>query len=202
MTTTEPLFRIDRGRIDSAVETITDAFADDPGVKRLRLSPRTVRTVHEMQVRHSLESGEVVATSERCEGVMLFCAGDRAGTSFLGLLRSGMLLRSIPLLRVFANKQMRSVIRTIERDRKNLDIGPFYYLSVIGVRRVDQGRGHGGRLLRYLVERADREGMAVYLETQTEKNVGIYSRFGFEVLRRVDINDWMPMWEMARRPIA
>ena len=43
---------------------------------------------------------------------------------------------------------------------------------VIGVMQEYQGMGHGAQMLKYLCERADQETKAIYLETQTEMNVG------------------------------
>lgn len=198
MTKTKPLYRVRRDSLDSAVDTLTDAFADDPGIARMKISPRSMRTLHEMQARHALREGKILATSEHCEGVLLFHPDDRAGINFWGVMTSGVLLRMAPLLRMFTNKTTRQVITTIESDRKKLDIGPYYYLSVIGVRRDLQGQGHGGRLLRWLIDRADADGKSIYLETQTAKNVALYERFGFEVVRRLEFEEWLTMWEMMR----
>jgi predicted N-acetyltransferase YhbS len=46
----------------------------------------------------------------------------------------------------------------------------------------DQRRGLGSRLVRPILERADRDGVACHLETADPANVPYYRRFGFEVV--------------------
>ena len=58
---------------------------------------------------------------------------------------------------------------------------PHYYLFMLGVCPAAQGKGIGGRLLADMLGRVDREGMTTYLETQNERNVRFYRKFGFEV---------------------
>lgn len=79
-----------------------------------------------------------------------------------------------------------------------LKIGPFFYLMAIGVLPESQGKGYGGQLLKHLCERADRETKAIYLETQTERNVHWYEKFGFHVVKQVAISDWLTLGEMVR----
>lgn len=59
---------------------------------------------------------------------------------------------------------------------------PVWYLEVLGVHPDHQGRGVGRRLLRPVLEEADRTGVACYLETAERRNVGFYERSGFSVL--------------------
>lgn len=52
-----------------------------------------------------------------------------------------------------------------------------------------------------LIEKADKEEKAVYLETDTEDNVKLYEHYGFKVVKEVILPDLeIPMWEMARAP--
>ncbi len=76
---------------------------------------------------------------------------------------------------------------------------PHAYLWFLGVRRDAQGHGVGSRLLRIACERLDAAGMAAYLETQTERNVALYRRHGFEVTSEFHARrDSPPMWTMWR----
>ena len=51
---------------------------------------------------------------------------------------------------------------------------------------ASQGLGHGSALIAPGLERADSEGVGVWLETQTEDNLPFYPRFGFELVTRVE----------------
>ena len=80
---------------------------------------------------------------------------------------------------------------------------PHAYLWFLGVRREAQGHGIGTRLLRAACERLDAERMAAYLETQTERNIALYRRHGFEVTSEFRARrDSPPMWTMWRDPRA
>jgi GNAT superfamily N-acetyltransferase len=76
-----------------------------------------------------------------------------------------------------------------------------WYLSLLAVDPELQGKGVGGALLAPVLERADREGLPVYLETQKEANVAWYGRHGFgvlETLRLPNVPDSPTMWTLQR----
>jgi ribosomal protein S18 acetylase RimI-like enzyme len=78
---------------------------------------------------------------------------------------------------------------------------PHAYLWFLGVRRSAQGHGVGSRLLKVGTDRLDAAGQPAYLETQTERNVGLYRRHGFEVISEHRARpDAPPLWSMWREP--
>jgi ribosomal protein S18 acetylase RimI-like enzyme len=78
---------------------------------------------------------------------------------------------------------------------------PHAYLSFFGVRPEAQGLGVGSRMLRVATGRLDAAAMPAYLETQTERNVALYRRHGFEVTREFRARpDAQRMWTMWREP--
>lgn len=58
-----------------------------------------------------------------------------------------------------------------------------WYLEFIATRREWQGKGAGGMLIRWGLERSDREGTETYLEASPQ-GVPVYKRFGFEEVER------------------
>lgn len=82
--------------------------------------------------------------------------------------------------------------------------GPFWYLGVLGVAPEWQGLGLGSRLAAPGLERADRENLPVTLETSQPRNLPLYRRLGFEVLRALgsDETGGPPVWTMLRPPRA
>ena len=83
--------------------------------------------------------------------------------------------------------------RYVDKLHRRLVPYPHWYLEIIGVAPAHQGQGFSSRLLRPVLERIDRERMPCYLETNAEKNVAIYRRFGFEVVSE----DKMPGTEVT-----
>jgi GNAT superfamily N-acetyltransferase len=75
-----------------------------------------------------------------------------------------------------------------------------YYLNLLGVTPDQQGHGVGSALLRAVLDRADREGAAAYLEATSPKNRALYERHGFAVSIELRCSDCPPLWAMWRRP--
>jgi ribosomal protein S18 acetylase RimI-like enzyme len=101
--------------------------------------------------------------------------------------------------------ERRRFLRTVtmfERRRQALMPMPHWYLQAIGVDPDRHGRGRGTTLVREGLARADRDGVPVYLETETERNVAFYTGLGFRVLEQhaVEALDQLPVWLMRADP--
>jgi ribosomal protein S18 acetylase RimI-like enzyme len=79
-------------------------------------------------------------------------------------------------------------------DEAHSHFGPF------GVEPSLQGRGIGSQVLHEYCRRLDEVGLLGYLETDKEVNVGLYQRFGFEVVAENTVLG-VPCW-YQRRPAA
>jgi len=77
---------------------------------------------------------------------------------------------------------------------------PHWYLAVIGTDPPSQGRGVGSSLLAPVLERADREGVSAYLETQKIENVSWYRHHGFDVVQELHVRGCPQLWTMSREP--
>lgn len=79
---------------------------------------------------------------------------------------------------------------------------PHAYLWFLGVTHEAQGHGVGSRLLKVATDRLDGQGRPAYLETQTERNLALYRRHGFEVTSEHRPRPDAPMlWSMWREPV-
>ncbi len=63
---------------------------------------------------------------------------------------------------------------------------PFCYLWFIGVNPADQNIGIGKALLNEILTKAEKQGLPVYLETSTSKNVPWSEKFGFTIYKKLD----------------
>ncbi|TPX08251.1 uncharacterized protein E0L32_001853 [Thyridium curvatum] len=61
---------------------------------------------------------------------------------------------------------------------------PHWYLECIATSKEHQGRGAGGMLVRWGVERADRDGVESYLDSTAEGR-GLYVKHGFREIKRL-----------------
>ena len=76
-----------------------------------------------------------------------------------------------------------------------------WYLFEIGISNKFRNKGYASRLLKPILEKCDQEGMACYLETHNEKNVGLYSHFEFAVKEAGKLpGSNVTHWAMLRSP--
>ena len=80
--------------------------------------------------------------------------------------------------------------------------GELWFLPLIGVDPVAQGRGLGSALLRHGLAACDRDGRPTYLEATSPRNRALYERHGFRVADVIQAGSSPPMWAMLRQPGA
>jgi ribosomal protein S18 acetylase RimI-like enzyme len=74
-----------------------------------------------------------------------------------------------------------------------------YYLFMIGVSPDCQGLGLGSTILSRALETVDAARMPAYLENSNPKNMPLYERHGFKVLKEIRFEpDGPPLWPMWR----
>jgi len=100
-------------------------------------------------------------------------------------------------------RRLMAVFRQFNGRRKKLMPEPHWYLMAIGVDPLHQGRGFGSALMRSGIRRADHDNRSIYLETESELNVGFYERLGFDVIEEMTIVEIdLPFSLMIRPPRA
>ncbi len=77
---------------------------------------------------------------------------------------------------------------------------PHWYLPLIGVDPAYQGKGYGAALIRYALQKCDRDQAPAYLESTNPRNAPLYQRHGFEVLGTIQVGASPPLVPMLRRP--
>jgi len=196
----ETLYRVGVDDRERAKAVLTSAFHEEIEIltQKYSLKRRAAEEMFSTPLGLGLSKGEVYASSERMEGVIAVLPGEHANSGLISFLASGAFFRSLGALKLMMRKDVRTTLSEMSRDKKALNLGPYYYVAVLGVARDHQGKGIGGRLLAALCERADAEGRALYLETQTSRNVAWYEGYGFRVRKSLGSADTMQIWEMAR----
>jgi ribosomal protein S18 acetylase RimI-like enzyme len=75
------------------------------------------------------------------------------------------------------------------------------YLALLGVQPAHQGQGHAKKLLESMLTRLDALGQAACLETENARNVGLYQKFGFQLLDQSPLTGSpVNCWVMMREP--
>jgi ribosomal protein S18 acetylase RimI-like enzyme len=110
-------------------------------------------------------------------------------------------LRLLPPLVRFLGLRTASVLAGLERMEEQHPHDPsHWYLFILGTEQAVQGRGLGSALLAQVLARVDVDGMPVYLESSSERNLALYGRHGFEVTSEVAIPGGPRVWPMWREP--
>lgn len=91
------------------------------------------------------------------------------------------------------NVQRYWIWKQVQQDAQNLlwqDPRGYYFCNVVGVTSEARGMGVGKKLMKCVMEKADREGMPCYLESSKGyPNVGIYEKMGFQLVKEIECAD-------------
>ena len=149
-------------------------------------------------LRYGVLWGEVYASSPKMEAVAAWLPHERARITSWRIIRAG----GVGLLLRVGRKpvsKMRSAAAFLFSVHSRRAPSPHWYLSVIGVTPASQGRSHARDLLQPMIARLDEDGLGCYLETQNEKNIAIYERYGFRVVEEGVIpGSTVKFWAMLR----
>ncbi len=198
----DSLIRLTTAQVKPAAATLARAFQDYPlsayffpdASERERKQPVTFQSL----VRYGIQNGEVYATSPNMEGVAMWLPSDRRRRTPWSEIRSGrFLLLFISGRKVIARqKAFGEYAETVRKRRAPIS---HLYLQMLGVDPVHQGKGYSSLLLRAMFARIDKECLPCFLETQAEKNVGLYEHLGFRVVEEGIVPDSkVKSWAMLR----
>jgi GNAT superfamily N-acetyltransferase len=178
------IVRLTDSQVPAAAATLARAFHDDPlmiyaipdPAERARLLP----DVYARMIRFGLLTGEVHATAGALEGAAIWLPPNAKWTRE-NLEASGM-HQLATLIGNDAYQRYRDVVGREWQARERDMTEACWYLFILGVEPRVQRRGLGGALMRPVVERADAEHLACYLETENQRNVAFYLKHGFELI--------------------
>jgi ribosomal protein S18 acetylase RimI-like enzyme len=178
------------------VDTLALAFQNDPAFAWILPNPEIRRArlpqIFRFLAREDFAAGSAWHSPEM-EVATLWRAPGRHKDVPLGMLRTQITylsaLRTASLRGDAVGKSMAA----------HHPAGNHHYLRFVGVHPDKQGKGWGGAAIRAGIERADADGLPIYLETATQSNVGLYKRFGFDVTAEWDVPNGGPhFWAMSR----
>ena len=191
------LYKIQKKDLKNAVNVLNNAFSEESMWKEVFNDEDKNRVLTEVMVRFCLKYGNVLSTSDNFEGVMAIVPHDKDMTT-LRIIRSGAFFLSMKISS--EAKKMKVLSNAVEEAKKSLDLGSYIHLLIMGVSQEFQGKGFGGKLLRAVIEKSEKERKPIYLETQKEENVNLYKKYGFSVKKNIILPEPLnlPMWLMVR----
>jgi GNAT superfamily N-acetyltransferase len=189
-------------QVREASHVLAAAFADDPAWVYILPDPerrrRSMPWLASLNLRMALPYGATFTTpGGRVEGIAAFYPPGRYPVP---LLRQLWLARAMPLR--LSLRSIAHVLRfTAAVERVHPKDPQQWYLSILAVAPERQRQGVGSFLMAPVLQRADEEGAAVYLETTKEENLAYYPRFGFELEGDFLVPKGGPrVWTLLRRP--
>jgi ribosomal protein S18 acetylase RimI-like enzyme len=188
-----PLETVPWAETEKVIDLFYSAFQKDPFFEFLQETARTPKQAIRQNFYFDLSRGKlngvIFRTSNAYEGAALWhLTGFPKSTFILNLKIMQFKLRQF---RIRDIRKLLPFFYEIEKAHVTLIRRPHYYLSLLGVHPNHHGQGWGSKLLRPVLEHADKNRKVCYLETETEKNVDMYRHFGFEVVKtlRPDFSD-------------
>jgi hypothetical protein len=180
----DKIFRLKRSQVEPAAKILAKAFENDPLHIAYFPDPtkRVKQNYHLMKfsIRYSLRFGEVYTTSPKLEGIALWQLEDPKEEQ-----------QDKPRS-LFANwLSFRLVVALGQATEKVTSI----YDCMIST----QYELVASSLIKPMLARIDKEQLQCYLDTNIEKNVGLYQHFGFKVLKKYQIPGTnVKNWSMLR----
>jgi len=145
--------------------------------------------VHEYFLRRDYSYNTPFVTSPKVEGIAIWIHSDKwKKRRFWRIITSGAIWQAVKI-GCRAIRKMQKFDQYIERKHKELAPNTHWYLSVLAVDPEYQGKGFGSKLIRKMLARIDKEGLPCYVETEGEKNISMYKRYGFKVLEEFTVPD-------------
>ena len=196
------LFRIKKYHIKPAAAMVARAFQDNavfvhciPDADKRK---RILNYLFQFRLRCGVLYGEVYALSSKLEGIAVWVLSEHVQMTPWQMLRAGGLGFYLK-----AGDKLAAKLHAIEEyilsfHRRLLDF-PYWHLSPVAVDPPYQGKGYATALLKAMFVRTDKEDLPCVLETQNERGMRFYKRFGFRVIEKGTIPDTtIPHWAMLR----
>ncbi len=193
---------LQKAEIKQAARVMARAFYDEPISRHaypdLARREKKLPYVYEFLLRYAHRYGQIFVTSEKIEGLAAWIYLEKVSSSLGQLFVSGAI---IPLLKmgIRASRNMRPYFGHLEKKHKIMMPGTHWYLMLMGVAPEAQRQGYATKLINNMLTRIDHEGLPCYLETDSERNISVYQRFGFKVIEEFDVpKAGVREWAMLR----
>ena len=180
--------RMSPGDMDAACEVIGLAFEDNPNTLAVMRGDRSkARGMMQAAVRAAklgrTYSHVLLAEDEgRVVGVLNAAAWPNCQLSTGEKLRAASVMIRVVGWGLPRSLRMMSVWAKHDPQEHHWHLGP------IGVHPGRQGRGVGKLLLGAFLKTVDEQRLPAYLETDVDRNVVLYEKFGFTVIAQAEIN--------------
>jgi ribosomal protein S18 acetylase RimI-like enzyme len=186
-----PVTRSDRDRFES---TMAVAFTNDPLVRWAWADP--------LQYVRTFVPFTTLFGGKSFDHGSAYVIGDFFGV--VQWLPPGVQPDDAPMLELFernmSEPKLGQLLAMLEQMGGFHPNEPHWYLPLIAIDPIYQGRGYGTALMQQGLARCDRARQLAYLEATSLPSRRFYERLGFRVLGEIRSADSPPMFPMLREP--
>ena len=200
----DSLVRLRKADIKQAARVLTESFQQYPLLvqKYPDESQRNKAAYYFFLVivGYGIRWGEVYAASPRMEGIAVWYRSEHFPMRFRKILRS------VPFSALLGFPwsgvgRLQAAADFVEARHQLTAPAGHWFLDSVGVLPQYQGKGYGGKLIRAMLVRTDREKLPVYLDTMDEVDVRRYEHFGFRIIDKSAVpKTTLTNWSMLREP--
>ena len=199
------LYKLTPDDMKKVCKVAGDAFENDPTMV-FAYPDEKVRKQNSpygfyMLYNYGIKYGLAYATSKNLEGITIWLPPDKTYPSTWTMMRYGgfYVMRKIGL-KLKVMKRTMKVFNYEEERHKHYVPYDHWYFQNIAVKPEEQGKGYGGLLISTMLKTIESDGLPIYVETNTEKSVSIYQKYGFEIIEHTIIPETdVPLWCMLRK---
>ncbi len=197
--------RLPPERAAAAASLLGRAFAKDPGFRwalpddEKRATQLTWLAERLLRIA-TLLNGHVEALDEQPSAVALWVPVEKPWEEPLRMLFRAGLFAAPFNLGLTAVRRLAVMAAPMTLMHRAFAPIPHDYLMQLAVEPREQGRGLGSSLLKEGLERSERAGRAVWLETTNQRNVAFYERHGFVVKGRRSLPNDVTLVGLLREP--
>jgi len=189
---------------DPRIETLIEAFYHDPLTEFLlpeeESRAKRLSTGVEFLLGLSSSTWSAGTTNRACAGVIGAASPEAYPPPFFHLMvmLTKLILKSLSFTPYRVLKEWARIFQKFDKIRPRQ---PYWYVLILGVHPDHQGKGLGRELLRKVLQKADEDRVAVYLESANPRNLDFYRKHGFEVMAEiVPVVGCPRIWGLFREP--
>ena len=197
------LYIVQKKDIDRLAEVAADAYRDYPlhnWLTKGKYDPVASKLIMQISLRTMTEDAVIYADSEEINGFAAWLPFGLTGNKTMPFLLNGG-------LKLIFHSGLGIIARLLTYEKYAMNLKKEFtdnydwYLYNLSIKKDAQGKGIASKLMRPMLNFCDDERMVAYLETNKASNVGLYTHYGFDLMKEEEIPTTpVTHYSMVRHP--
>lgn len=201
MTELVDLIKLSKTHIKPVCDMLSRTFQNDPVIRwQIPDVHKRLMKIHnywELILRIGIKYGEVYGTSKDLEGIAIWYPPN-IKISYWKYLKKGIF--KFPMIFGIKSTKKITFVQAVKDSIRNILMkGSYWYLELIAVDPIHQGKGFGSMLLKPMIKLIDEKNLPIWLDTNVKKNLSLFNHFDFSILEEIIIPKTnLVIWFMVR----